>query len=124
MSLSIGKKIDALFDLREQKTKANEMVKDINKEFTDLQSEILNEMQAIDAKSVKGERATASVTIGFYPNIEDGETFFNWAVKNKRYEFLRKQINAAPAKEMLDQENKLPPGVSSHTEPKLNLRRR
>ena len=123
MSISLGDMIDELFNLREQKTKANEAVKEIDKQFRELQMQIIDEMQLQDCKSFRATKATASVTIGFYPAIENAEQFFNWAVKTKRYDFLRRQVNSAPAKEMLDQENKLPPGVTSHTEPKLNLRR-
>ena len=121
--MNLGQKIDTLFSLREEKLKQNQKVKDIQKEFDGLEKEVISHMQAEDVKAAKGAKASVSVTMGFYPSVYDLEAFANWVVENKKYEMMQKRVSSGAAKEMLDSVNKLPPGVESHTEPKLNLRR-
>jgi len=121
--MTLGEKIDKLFELREKKLKAKEIVSDIQKDFDIIQIDIISHMQAEDVKAVKGIKASASISIGFYPGVEDLELFANWVVKNGKYEMMQKRVSSAAIKEMLDSTNKLPPGVKSYTEPKLNLRR-
>ena len=121
---TLGEMIDTLFGIREEKAEVNEKLKEINAKYKDLETEILEFMQENDLQGAKGEKASATVNLGFYPNINDPEQFFTWAVTNNRIDMLRRQANSAPIKEMLDQENKLPPGIDAHTEPKLNLRKK
>lgn len=121
--MTLGEKIDKLFELREKRDMINTMLKDVNKELDLRKNDIIAEMEFEDCKSFKAEKAIASITLGFYPSIEDLETFAIWVVKNNKFEMMTRSCSKAAIKEMLDKTNKLPPGVVTHTEPKLNLRR-
>ena len=121
--MNLGQKIDTLFLLREEKLKQNEIVKSIQREFDSLEEDIILNLQAEDVKAAKGNNASASVKMGFYPTVNDLEMFANWVVKNKKYEMMQRRLSSAAVKEMYDSTNKLPPGTEAHTKAKLNLRR-
>jgi hypothetical protein len=121
--MNLGQKIDKLFNLREEKLKQNEIVKTIQRQFDDLQDDIILNLQGEDIKKATGEKASASVSMGFYPTVNDLEIFATWCVKNKKYEMMQRRLSSAAVKEMYDETNKLPPGTEAYTKAKLNLRR-
>ena len=121
--MNLGEKIDKLLALRDSKAELNEQIKKINELFKTMQIEVITHMEKEDVRAAKGVMASASITIGFYPGVKDLEAFAKWVVKNNKYEMMQKRVAPAAIKEMYDSTNKLPPGVESHTEPKLNLRR-
>lgn len=121
--MTLGEKIDKLFLLREQKLKYNDVIKEIQKEFDGLQEDIILNLQGEDIKKATGEKASASVSMGFYPTVNDLEKFVDWVFKNKKYEMMQRRLSSVAVKEMYDETNKLPPGTEAHTKAKLNLRR-
>lgn len=120
----IGILIDRLYDVKQDKGKANEGIKKINEKIAKLETEIIKRMEAEKTTAVKGRKASASITMAFYPSVEDIEKFARWCVRRKRFDMFRKQVSSAPVKEYYDDKNLLPDGVKTHTETKLNLRRK
>jgi len=119
----IGQMIDRLFELREKKRNLKEKEKEIQKEFEQVQSELLEIMQLEGLSLARGEKATASVKVRVLAHPVNFEEFVKWAVQKKRFDMLFKRVNSAPVAEMLEKENKLPPGVETYTEAVLNLRK-
>ena len=119
----IGQMIDRLFELREKKRNLKEKEKEIQKEFEQVQSELLEIMQLEGLSLARGEKATASVKVRVLAHPVNFEEFVKWAAKEKRFDMLYKRVNSAPVAEMLEKENKLPPGVETYTEAILNLRK-
>jgi hypothetical protein len=122
--MNLGQKIDKLFELREEKYKQKEKVSEIQKEFDQIQAEVISRMENEDLEKAAGDKATATLGTGFYPSVEDIEKFVRWITRNKKFEFIQKRVSKGAAQEMLDSTNKLPPGVKSYNEAKLNLRRK
>ena len=121
--MTLGEKIDKLFEIREAKLKAAELVTNIGNEFDAVQKDIIAHMKTEDVRAAKGLKATASVGLKFVSSVEDIEKFVKWIVKNEKFYFIQKRTSSGAVKEMYESTNKLPPGTTSYTEPKLNLRR-
>jgi len=112
----IGQMIDRLFELREKKRNLKEKEKEIQKEFEQVQSELLEIMQLEGLSLARGEKASASVKVKIFARPVDFEQFVIWAVENQRFDMLYKRVNNAPVAEMVEKENKVPPGVETYTE--------
>ena len=120
----IGKLIDAMQWLREHKQKLNEQIKEINKEIEQLEQIMINKMNEEGIEKASGHLATASKKVDIYPSVKSTEDFYKWIVENGRFEFAQARVNAAPVREMYQNENTLPPGVEVFTKEKILLRKK
>lgn len=124
MRKKIGSEIDRLFLLREQKRQLQEQITEINKEYEGIEAELISIMELEQLEKASGTHATATIKIDSYPSVDDLELFTRFVVENERWDMLRKQANAGPIREMLEQQNMLPPGISVYEKAKCLLRKK
>jgi hypothetical protein len=122
--ITLGDRIDMIFVLRTQKAALEDQIKELNGRIGEVKAGILTEMQISGLEKAAGSKATAFIEIKFYPGVKDKETFYVWAVRNKKFEMLQARCNAAAVREYFESKNKLPDGLDSHTEPEIMVRRK
>ncbi len=119
---TIGDLTDLLDELREEKRGYESKIKDINKNYQLVEERLIEIMEENGLEQVKGQRASASLSVKPYPQVKDKEAFYNWALQGGRFEFLQARVNSAPVIEMLENENELPDGIELFTKKRINLR--
>lgn len=123
MEKTLGKSIDNLFKMRTARNALQHQVDDMTEKMEAVKAEIIAGMQRENIDKASGKMATAFLETMIHPSISDKDVFLKWIFKNKRFEFLANKVNSAPVKEMLENKNKVPPGVSVFSQPALNLRK-
>lgn len=118
---TIGDKIDALHDLREQKRKLEEQVKQVQHKMDSVELELLEQMDKQGVTKSTGGKATVSVTESVKPAVDDWEAFYKYIHRYKYYHLLERRPSVTGCRELLETKGKIP-GVVPFTQRKLNMR--
>jgi hypothetical protein len=124
ISMSLGKKLEAAFQLKFLITQKEEEVKELKSSLEIAQKEISDEMEQKDLQKIECQYGSAKVKVEPFPNIQDHNTFFNWVADTRRFEFLEKRVSRSAAKDMLTREGTLPPGVDSFMKTSIEFRKK
>jgi len=120
----IGKLIDDYQALRDRKCELESQSKELTTRLDDLSEKIMVYFELEGITKASGQKATAYIRTNICPQVIDKESMTKWVVENGRYDLLQSRVNSKPIREMLEQENTLPPGVEVFTKTKLNIRRK
>ena len=85
--------------------------------------EILARIENEDLEDVRTKRITLSRNEQLLPHVTNWDAVTQWMANGNRWEFMRKQLNTAPFREMIDRGEPLPDGLEMVMVPKLNRRR-
>jgi hypothetical protein len=118
---TIGAKIDALHQLREDKRALEEQVKLKVQEMDVLEAELLEEMHAQGVTKSTGKLATVSVSKKTRYTVEDWDAFYAMIHRTKGYHLLERRPAQAACDELMGHKGKIP-GVVPFTQEKLNVR--
>ena len=118
---SLGATIDDLWQLREDKRKAEEVVKIIEAKMSALEEDLMEKLKQQGTKSATGAKAMASITVAVVANVEDWPAFHAFIAKTKFFHLLQKRVSDPAYRELLDAGKKVP-GVQPFSKEKLNLR--
>ena len=121
---TIGLKINTLADLRVEKEGLSQQIKELNEKIKEVEGEIIDNMQENDIDKLSSERATVSLKIDVFSRVIDKPKFYEYIVKNKAWELAQARVNNAPIKLLLEENNTLPEGIETYTQPKLSFRRK
>ena len=119
--LTIGQKIDAMFDLREKKRAPDAQVKELEGQIKGFESELMEDMAAQGVDKMSGTKATVSITSSTVANVEDWDSFLAFVYKMKYGHLLQRRVSDPAYRELLEQGKKIP-GVSPFSQDRLNLR--
>lgn len=119
--LTIGQKIDAVFDLREKKRALDAQVKELEGQIKGFESELMEDMAAQGVDKMSGTKATVSITSSTVANVEDWDSFLAFVYKMKYGHLLQRRVSDPAYRELLEQGKKIP-GVSPFSQDRLNLR--
>lgn len=119
--LTVGQKIDNMFDLREKKRALDAQIKDLDGQLATLESELMEDMTAQGIDKTAGSKATVSITKTTVANVEEWDTFLAYVYKMKYGHLLQRRVSDPAYRELLEQGKKVP-GVSPFTKDRLNLR--
>lgn len=119
--LTIGQKIDAMFDLREKKRALDAQVKELEGQIKGFESELMEDMAAQGVDKMSGTKATVSITSSTVANVEDWDSFLAFVYKMKYGHLLQRRVSDPAYRELLEQGKKIP-GVSPFSQDRLNLR--
>lgn len=122
-ALTVGQKIDKMFDLREKKRALEAQVKELEGQLTDLESQLMEDMAAQGVDKMSGTKASVSITTSTVANVEDWNEFLTYVYKMKYGHLLQRRVSDPAYRELLEQGKKVP-GVSPFTKERLNLRAR
>jgi hypothetical protein len=134
---SVGKLIDQMWALREQRKKLEEEVKAINAQSDAIEEELVARMDAEGVAKSTGSKATVSFSYSVVGNVvgdEGWEKFYEFIAKKKAFFLLQRRVSDGPYKELLvsmnggnpDQDllkaKKQIPGVMPFIKKRVNLR--
>ena len=119
--ISIGAKIDALFVLREKKRKHDEAIKELEKQMSALQQELITQMQAEGISASKGRKASVSISTNVVPQVEDWDAFYEFIRKKRWFHLLERRPSTSGCRELFEKSGRIP-GVVPFDKVTLNLR--
>ena len=120
---TIGAQIDRLNALREQKRKAEEVVKSISADYEALQEQILQRLKADGTEKASSKKATVSITSSVVANVIDWD--IAWKVISKNPQLMQRRISDPAFRELLKQKGEkwmAKNGFEPFTKTRLNLR--
>ena len=119
--LTIGQKIDSIFDLHKKKQTLNTQIKELEGQIKTFESELMEDMAAQGVDKMSGTKATVSITTSTVANVEDWNDFLAYVYKMKYGHLLQRRVSDPAYRELLGQGKKIP-GVSPFTQERLNIR--
>ena len=125
-SQPLGELIDALFDLRTQKTALVAQVKEIEDNMEDMQHRILSTMEVLGTDTGRTLRATATATTKTRYNVVDSDELNKWVAEEpqERLHLFVKMLNQAAVTEMMELGGEDIPGTGKFERPSIYLRTR
>jgi len=123
-STGLGVLIDSWYNKREEKKDLERQAKNVGAEMDELKQKIQFRMEKAELQKASGALATVSLSEVQHISVADKQAFVKWAVENEKFELLPSSANAAPIRHMLQEENKLPPGIETYPETRLSLRKK
>lgn len=118
---TIGAKIDELHNLREQKRKLEEQVKQLSGKMDELENKLIEQMDKEGVTKSTGVAATVSIGTSVKPSIDDWDAFYAYIHRYKYYHLLERRPSVTGCRELLETKGKIP-GVIPFTQRKLNIR--
>ena len=119
--LTPGTTIDTMWELREKKRALEASVKDVESQIADLESKLMEDMQANGVDKMTGKHASVSITSTVVANVEDWDAFWAYIHKMKYGHLLQRRVSDPAYRELLDLGKKIP-GTQPFTKKRLNLR--
>jgi hypothetical protein len=119
--LTLGQKIDAMFDLREKKRALEAQVKELDGQYADLESQLMEDMASQGTDKLSGTKASVSITTTVAAQVEDWDSFLAYVYKMKYGHLLQRRVSDPAYRELLEQGKKVP-GVQPFSKNRLNLR--
>lgn len=116
-----GATVDQLIKLREKKRDMEASVKSLEGQIEDMQSQLLEQMEASGTDKLSGKLGTASISTSVVANVEDWDALYPYIAKNKLWHLLQRRVSDPAYRELLDAGKKVP-GVQPFSKKRLNLR--
>lgn len=116
-----GTAVDQLIKLREKKRDLEASVKSLEGQIEDMQSQLLEQMEASGTDKLSGKLGTASISTSVVANVEDWDALYPYIAKNKLWHLLQRRVSDPAYRELLDAGKKVP-GVQPFNKKRLNLR--
>ena len=118
---TIGVKIDKMHQLREEKRKLEEQVKNIQAKMAALETDLIAYMDKQGVSKSTGALATVSISENIRPSVEDWAAFYAYIHRYKYYHLMERRPSVSGCNELLETKGKIP-GVVPFTQRKLNVR--
>jgi hypothetical protein len=118
--VTLGKAIDTLWELREQKRANEAITKAIEAKIALAESILFERLDAEDTTSGKGKSASVSVSESTNFNITDFDAFSKYVGKTKYFHLFERRVSATAAREIFEQKGQLP-GLTPFTKRRINL---
>jgi len=119
---SLGSTIDRLLDLNNRLKRLARIEKHIKGEIEELESLVINALDAQDSVLGSGLRGKATITSSEVPNLEDLDTLFEYMKENDAPYLLERRVALTPWRELL-QQGVLVPGTKPFTKRKISVKR-
>lgn len=116
-----GTTVDKLVALRNKKRDLEASVKSLEGQIEELQSQLLEEMEAAGVDKFSGKLGTVSISTNVVANVEDWDALYPYIAKNKLWHLLQRRVSDPAYRELLDAGKKVP-GVQPFSKKRLNLR--
>lgn len=116
-----GTTVDKLVGLRDKKRDLEASVKSLEGQIEDLQSQLLEEMEAAGVDKFSGKLGTVSISTNVVANVEDWDLLYPYIAKNKAWHLLQRRVSDPAYRELLEAGKKVP-GVQPFSKKRLNLR--
>lgn len=117
----LGALIDALWQKREEKKRAAEVVTKIEEEIALQEEALLARLEAEGTDAAKGKLASVSVGSSVVGNVTDWDAFWAFIFKKKYTHLLQRRLSDPAIRELFEAGTKVP-GIEPFTKKRLNVR--
>lgn len=100
--MSIGEKIDRLYELRAIRLDFSRQVDEMKEKETAMKQEIMDELDAVGLAKATGTKATAGRTCKVQPVVTDWDKVWPYIVAENAYDLVQRRIANLAWKERLD----------------------
>jgi hypothetical protein len=118
---TIGSRIDALNQLREDKRALEEKIKVIEESYRELEEALMETLQKQGMDKATGKKASVSVSSIVVGNLVDDTAFFAYVKKTGYFHLLQRRLSDPAIRELLESKGSIP-GVEPFVKKRLNLR--
>lgn len=120
---TIGSKIDQLFSLREKKRALEKQVEALQKEISDQEVILIDQMDKEGVDRAAGKFASVSITESVKPSVTDWDIFYKYIKRSGFFHLLERRPSVTGCRELFETKGKIP-GVVPFTKRSINLRTR
>ena len=120
--MSLGTKIDALYEVREQKRRIKKELDEVTEQYNELEQEIMGLLESEDITLSRGSLASASISVSDVPTVNDWDQFHQYILDNNALYMLERRAAVGPWRELY-QGGTVVPGTEPFEKKKLNLRK-
>jgi hypothetical protein len=117
----IGQIVDEISEVREQRRVLELKVKELKEKQTDLEQDLINLCLENDLTSVRGSKASCTISEKIYPTVSDWDVFYQFIRDYNYFHFLEKRPSVGAYREAQNQGITIP-GVESFTKIDVNTR--
>lgn len=118
---TVGQMIDEMYDLREERRKAEQVAKEAKEKLDAAEVALLERLKAEGIDKATGTKASASISTNLMTTVTDWDAFYEYVGKKKYFHLLERRPAQVACREIWERERKLP-GAESFTKVSLNLR--
>jgi len=119
--VTLGKAIDDLWKLREDKRAKEAEIKLIEEKIAAAEAIVFSQLDAQDVDASKGKAASVSISEVTSFSIGDFDLFVKYVVKTKYFHLFQRRVSDVAARELFESKGTVP-GLTPFTKRKLNLR--
>lgn len=119
--ITVGSLIDAMHTVREARRTLAEEDKKLSDELANLESRLINLMDAEGITKSTGKTATASISESLQFNTVDWDAFTTFMAKKKWFHLVQRRISAPAVREIFEKSGAVP-GLEPFTKREINLR--
>lgn len=119
---TIGKLIDRMLELRDQRSELSKQDKALKEEFDELENLVLTKLREQDTTKSSSPHGTATISEITVPTIENWDAFESFIYDNKAFYLLEKRPSGAAFRELFQQGEEVP-GLKPFTKYSISLRK-
>jgi len=120
--LPLGKIIDKMLELRDERKRFDDQSKQLKKEYDELEIALIDRLDNEETIQGKSKHATATITELIVPQIEDWESFERYILDNNALYMMERRPAGAIFRELQGQGETIP-GIKPFTKRSISLRR-
>lgn len=119
---ALGAMIDALQVKKDALTDVNRVANEIKAEITELESQILKQLDESGMPRASGQLCSVTATDKVVPTVQDWDAFYAYIAENNYFHLLQRRVSATAAQEFFTSGEDIP-GVIPTTLRALSARR-
>ena len=105
---TIGELIEQLRKKREELTKLETTKKGLSKDKIGLEGKLLEAMDSQNITSMRGDKATVSISEAVVPTVDSWDDFYNYILETKQPYLLERRPAVTAFREILETGNEVP----------------
>ena len=117
---SLGDKIDALHELREQKRALEDQVKGVQALMEAAQAALIQQMEQEGVSKSTGKRASVAVMDSVVPTVEDWTAFYDFIKRHDYFHLLERRPSVSGCRELFETKGMIP-GVVPFTKKTIRM---
>ena len=107
-TVNIGEMIDNLVALRDEKRTKQAEIDEVDKQYRELEQELLEVLEAQGIDKATGTSATASRKVSSVCAVKDWDAFYNFIHRHKHYHLLQRRVSEPAWREIMEISKKVP----------------
>lgn len=117
----IGKIIDKMFDLREQRRRLEEEAAKLEADYKAQEEMLMERMGKENTDKAAGKKASVSITTGVVANVTDWAKVEAFVKKTGNFQLFQRRVSDPAFRELMESKGPVP-GMEPFTKKKVNLR--